>query len=101
MKKQILRQMQKKMHNQLTQMQDELGGKNVEGTSGGGAVKVVMSGKQEIISVNINPEVVNPQEVDVLEDLVFVAVKDALEKSQKLGMEMISQITGGVKLPGM
>lgn len=101
MKKQILRQMQKKMQGQLTQMQDDLGMKNVEGVSGGGAVKITMSGKQEIISVKISPEVVNPEEVDVLEDLVLVATKDALEKSQALGMEMLSQMTGGMKLPGM
>ena len=79
-------------------IQEDLGSKTVEGTSGGDLVKVEMNGRQELISIKINPSVVNPEEVDMLEDLLTVAFKDALAKSQELGM---SKLTGGLKIPGL
>lgn len=100
MKKQILKQMQKKVEQQISAMQDELGNQEVEGVASGGMVVVKMNGKQEALSVKINPEVVIKEETDVLEDLVLVALKDALEKSQQIGMQKMSQLTGGLKIPG-
>ena len=82
-------------------IQEDLGAKTVEGTSGGDLVKVEMNGRQELISIKINPSVVNPEEVDMLEDLLTVAFKDALAKSQELGMESMSKLTGGLKIPGL
>lgn len=101
MKKQILKQMQKKVQDQIQGMQEELANQVVEGVSGGGVVKVQATGANEIVSIKIAPEVVNSEEVDVLEDLVLVAVKDALNKAQGLSMEKISQLTGGLNLPGL
>lgn len=101
MKKQIMKNMQKKMQETLTQMQENLGSEIVEGTSGGGSVRVTINGKQEILSIKINPEVVNKDEVDVLEDLILVAINDGVKKSQELGMQKISQLTGGMNIPGL
>ncbi|MDQ7826763.1 MAG: YbaB/EbfC family nucleoid-associated protein [Candidatus Eremiobacteraeota bacterium] len=110
MQRQMMRQMQKKMGNLgglgnlgkvQEKLQEELAAKVIEGTSGGGVVKIEMNGKQEVLSVKIDPSVVNPEEADVLEDLVMVAMKDALSKSQALGAEMMSSLTGGLNIPGL
>ena len=82
-------------------IQEDLGSKTVEGTSGGELVKVEMNGRQELISIKIDPSIVNPEEVDMLEDLLTVAFKDAIAKSQELGMESMSKLTGGLKIPGL
>lgn len=101
MKKQILKNMQKKMQASFAEMQENLGNEVVEGSSGADAVKVTVNGKQEILSIKINPEMVNKDEVDILEDLVLIAVNDGLKKSQELGMQKISQLTGGMNIPGL
>lgn len=93
--------LQKMMMESLSKIQEELAGAEVEGTAGSGMVKVRASGQQEILSVKIDPCVVNPEEVDMLEDLVTVAVKDALAKAQALGAEKMSRLTGGMKIPGL
>ena len=76
-------------------------GERIEGSAGGGGVKVIATGAQEIIEIKINPEVVDSGDIEMLEDLVLVAVKDALEKSKKLMESKMSQITGGLSIPGM
>lgn len=93
--------MQKMLMESVTKMQEELGAQVVEGISGGGAVKAQANGLQEIISVKIDPSVVNPEEVDILEDLILVAVKDAFAKAQALSAGKMNQITGGLKIPGL
>ncbi|MBI2251890.1 MAG: YbaB/EbfC family nucleoid-associated protein, partial [Armatimonadetes bacterium] len=98
--KQILKQMQK-MKEQMGKMQEELGAQVVEGISGGGAVKIQVNGQQEILSVKIDPNVVNPEEVEILEDLILVAAKEALKRSQELGMQGMAKLTGGMKIPGL
>ena len=85
----------------LTKMQEELANTTLETTSGGGAVKVTINGQQEIQSVKISPEVVNPQEVEMLEDMVLAAIKDAYTKSQELASKKMGGITGGLKIPGL
>ena len=75
--------------------------KTVETTSGGGMVKVVASGKQRIVSIQIEKEVVDPDDVEMLEDLILAAVNDALLKSQEMVTQEMSKLTGGLNIPGL
>jgi len=77
------------------------GEQDVEVTAGGGAVKVVMTGHQKLQSVTIDPEVVNPEDVEMLQDLIVAAINEAVEASQKLAADEIGSITGGLNLPGL
>jgi DNA-binding YbaB/EbfC family protein len=93
-------QQAQKIQSRVKEMQLELEKKKVEATSGGGMVCAVVNGKQELLELKIDPEVVNPKDVEMLEELVCAAVNKALENSREmLGQEM-SKITGGIKLPG-
>lgn len=96
MMKQV-QQMQAKME----EMQTKLEGQEVEGSSGGGMVKVVTNGKQEIVSIEIDPEVVDKNDVEMLQDLIVAAVNQAREKAQELQAEQMSELTGGLNLPGL
>ena len=100
MNKNFLKQAQQ-MQAKLAKVQEELETETVEATSGGGAVKVVATGKQTIESIEIDPGAVDPEDVEILQDMVLAAVNDALAKSQELVQERIGAITGGMKLPGM
>jgi DNA-binding YbaB/EbfC family protein len=73
----------------------------VEGSSGGGAVKVTMNGQQKIQSVEISPEAVNPEDVELLQDLVLTAVSEALTKSQEAAAKHLGSVTGGLNIPGL
>ncbi len=90
-----------KMQQQMLKIQDELAKETVEATAGGGAVKATMTGQQKLVSVIIDPEVVDPEDVEMLQDLVVAAVGDALTKSQELQAKRLSVLTGGMKIPGM
>lgn len=96
----MMKQIQK-MQAKMEEVQKELEGKRVEGTSGGGMVKVVANGKQEILEIKIDPEVVNKEDVEMLEDLVLAAVNQAREKSVEVQNEEMAKLTGGLKIPGM
>ena len=96
-----LQKMQKELHEQMEKMQQEMADKTVEASSGGGAVTVVANGNQEILSVKINREAVDPDDIEMLEDLVLAAVNAAMEKSKALGQDSMSKLTGGFKLPGL
>jgi DNA-binding YbaB/EbfC family protein len=89
------------MHSRITQLQEEMAGKTIEASSGGGMVNVVMNGKQEIISVRIDPEVVNREDVEMLQDLIAAAVNEAIRKSQEMMTEEMKKITGGMSIPGL
>jgi hypothetical protein len=89
-----------KLQEKMEKAQEELEKTEVEGTSGGGMVTVVANGKQEIIRVKIDPEVVNPQEVELLEDLILAAVNQARERAQEVAEEKMREATSGM-LPGM
>jgi len=91
----IAREMQANMERAQTQLAEE----TVEGKAGGGAVVVVMTGTQEVRSVRIVPEAVDPSDVETLQDLVLAAVKDAVERSKALAAQRLGGITGGLKLP--
>jgi DNA-binding YbaB/EbfC family protein len=95
----MMKQIQK-MQAQMEEIQKELENKKVEGTSGGGMVKVIANGKQEILEITIDPEVVNPNEVEMLQDLIVAAANQARQKALELMAEDMSKLTGGMKLPG-
>ncbi len=96
----IMKQAQK-LQSKMLRLQEEMGDKTVETTAGGGMVKVVANGKQQITSIQIEKEVVDPDDVEMLQDLVLAAVNDALVKSQEMVSEEMGKLTGGMKLPGM
>jgi DNA-binding YbaB/EbfC family protein len=85
----------------LAKAQKELAEATVEATAGGGAVTVTITGQQEVKSIQIDPEAINPDDVEMLEDLVLAAVNEALTKSQELAAERMSKVTGGLKIPGL
>jgi DNA-binding YbaB/EbfC family protein len=89
------------LQEKLARLQEEAGKKTVEATAGGGMVTVVANGKQEILSIKIDPEVVNPAEVEMLQDLILAAVNEARRKSQELMAEQMKALTGGIQIPGL
>ena len=97
MNRNMMRQAQKQLA-QLQKIQEELETLTVEGSAGGGAVKVVMTGKQIVESVTIDPEAA--EEVDLLQDMVLAAVNDASTKAQELAAQKMSVVTGGMNIPG-
>jgi len=96
----IMKQAQE-MHARISKLQEEMAGKTVEASSGGGMVNVVMNGKQEILSVKIDPEVVNREDVEMLQDLIAAAVNEAVRKSQEMMTEEMKKATGGLSIPGL
>jgi len=97
----FMMQQAQKLQAQLARAQQELEALTVEGSSGGGAVTVTVNGQQKILAVKISPEVVNPEDVPMLEDLVLTAVSEALGKSQQAAAERLGGLTGGLKIPGL
>jgi len=85
----------------LAKAQQELSNVTLEASSGGGAVTVTIDGQQNIQSVKISPEVVNPDDVELLEDLVLTAVREAIAKSQEAANQSLGGLTGGLKIPGL
>src|SRR3989304_8675663 len=96
----IVRQAQK-MQAQMQKIQEELANKAVEASSGGGMVKAVVNGKQELLSIKIEPEVVNPSDVEMLQDLIVAAVNEGIKRSQAMMSEEMGKVTGGLGVPGL
>ena len=96
----MMKQMQK-MQKDMAKAQEELGEKRIEGTAGGGMVTVVVSGNKEVIEVNIKEEVIDPEDIEMLQDLVLTATNDALKKAEQLTNDTMGQFTKGMNLPGM
>lgn len=96
----LLKQAQK-MQEKIQKAQEELKTKTVETSVGGGMVTVVFNGGQELLSIKINPEAVDPEDVETLQELVMSAVNAGLKKSQEMVQSEMSQITGGMNIPGM
>ena len=96
----IMKQAQK-MQAQMARMQEDLAARTVEASAGGGMITVVASGKQEIVSIKIEPEVIDAGDRDMLQDLVVAAVNEALRKSQEMVAEEMKKITGGLNIPGL
>lgn len=89
------------MQQQMLEAQEALGDKTVEISAGGGAIKVVMTGHQKLESITIAPEVVDPDDVEMLQDLLLAAINEAVEASQNLAADEMSSITGGLNIPGL
>ena len=96
----LLRQAQL-MQSKMAKLQEELGDRQIEAGSGGGMVKVVCNGKQEIISIKIEKEAVNAEDIDMLEDLVLTAVNEGLRLSREMAEQQMGALTGGLKIPGL
>jgi len=96
----MMKQVQK-MQADMAKMQEELSNKTVESTAGGGVVRVVANGRQEIVSVEIKPEVVDPEDVEMLQDLVLTAVNEALKQAQDMMSKEMGKLTGGLNIPGL
>lgn len=97
---QLMRQMQQ-MQQRLAKIQEELANETVEGSAGGGAVSVTMTGQQKVQRVRIDPSVVDPDDVEMLQDLVLAAFNDAQTRAQQLAESRLGALTGGLKLPGL
>lgn len=91
----------KKMQEQMLKAQEELGNKTVEGTAGGGVVTITMNGHKKVLDVVIQPEAVDPDDVEMLQDLVLAAMNDALSQADELANQDMGKFTGGLKLPGL
>jgi DNA-binding YbaB/EbfC family protein len=89
------------LQSKMLKLQEEMADKTVETTSGGGMVKVVANGRQQLLSIQIEKEVVDPDDVEMLQDLILAAINDALIKSQEMATEEMSKLTGGLNIPGL
>lgn len=85
----------------LQQVQEELGNMTVESTAGGGAVKVVFTGSQDLQSITIDPGAVDPEDVEMLQDLIVAAVNEGMKASRDLAQKEMGKVTGGLNIPGM
>ena len=91
----------KALQEKMTKIQEQLAEMTVEATAGGGMVTVVMNGRQELISLKLEPQVVDPEDIDMLQDLIVAAVNDALRKSQELAAGEMGKLAGGLNIPGL
>jgi len=89
------------MQAKLASLQNELAEREVEASAGGGMVKVKVNGKQQLLSISINKECVDPNDVSTLEELVFTAVNQAMKQSQDMVQQAMSKVTGGMNIPGL
>lgn len=87
------------MQKKMAKIQEEMAEKEVSASAGGGAVTATVNGKQELLSVNIDKEVVDPEDVEMLQDLVLTAVNEALTKAQEMMTEEMNKVTGGMNMP--
>ncbi len=89
------------MQNRLAKIQQELEEATVEGTAGGGVIRAEVTGQRALKSIKIDPSAVDPEDVEMLEDLVVAAVQDAMDRAQKLAEDKMSALTGGMRIPGL
>ncbi len=89
------------MQSKMLKLQEELANKTVEATSGGGMVTAVVNGKNEVVSLSIERDVVDPDDIDMLQDLVMAAVNEGLRKVQEMTQEEMAKLTGGINIPGL
>ena len=89
------------LQDKMARVQEELGDKVVESSVGGGMVAARANGRQELLSITLEPEVVNPDDIEMLQDLIVAAVNDVLKKSQEMAAQEMSKLTGGLKIPGL
>ena len=96
-----LARMAQQMQQQMVRIQEELAETMVDGSAGGGAVRATVTGRQDLVSVSIEPSAVDPADVEMLQDLVVAAVNDALRASRELAETKLAAVTGGMRIPGM
>ncbi|HCQ02162.1 MAG: YbaB/EbfC family nucleoid-associated protein [Gemmatimonadota bacterium] len=96
----MMKQVQK-MQKKMMELQGELEQQRVEGTAGGGMITVVANGRQDILEIKIQPDVVDPDDVEMLEDLILAAIHQAQQRAQEMMNKEMGQITGGVQIPGL
>src|SRR5258707_11926463 len=96
-----LQRMAQQMQQDMLRVQTELESMTADGSAGGGAVRATVTGKQELVSVTIDPSAVDPDDVDMLQDLVVAAVNEALRASRAVAEQKMAAVTGGLRLPGM
>ena len=96
-----LQKLQQQMMQELGRIQAELEIATADGSAGGGVVKATVTGKQELVSVSLDPSAVDPADVEMLQDLIVAAVNDALRASRDLAEEKMKAVTGGLKIPGL
>ncbi len=104
MQKQMFQKMMKQIEtvgSKVSQLQEELAEKTVSAASGGGMVTATVNGQKEVVSIKIEKDVVNPEDVELLEDLICAAVNEALSRSQEMISGEMSKLTGGLKIPGL
>jgi len=89
------------MQKRMAQVQQELEERRIEVSAGGGMVTAVVSGKQQLLSLTIDPKAVDPDDVEMLQDLVVAAISEALKQSQQLAQDEMSKVTGGMNIPGL
>ena len=89
------------MQSEMTKLQEELKEREVEGTAGGEAVKAVVNGNKNLVSLTLSPDAVDPEDVEMLQDLIVTAVNDAMKKVDQMTEKELGKVTGGLKLPGM
>lgn len=96
----IMKQAQQ-MQQKMARMQEELQAREVEASAGGGMVTATVNGAQQLVALKMEPSVVDPEDVEMLQDLVLAAVNEAIKKSQAMAQEEMSKITGGMNIPGL
>lgn len=89
-----------KLQSKMLQLQEELAEKTIESSSGGGMIRVVANGRQQVVSISIDKEAVDPDDIEMLQDMILAAVNDALTKSQEMVAAEMGKLTGGFNLPG-
>jgi len=96
-----LQRIQQQMMQELGRIESELEAATVEGSAGGGVVRATVTGKQDVVSVAIDPAAVDPADVEMLQDLIVAAINDALRGSKELAQQKMAAVTGGLRLPGL
>ena len=91
----------KKLQERMTSLQNELALRTVEASSGGGMVSVLVNGQHELVSLKIEKEVINPEDVDMLQDLIMAAVNEGMRKAQEMASAEMAKLTGGINIPGL
>jgi len=91
----------KKLQERMASLQDELALRTVEASAGGGMVSVLVNGRHELVSLKIEREVVNPGDVDMLQDLILAAVNEGMRKAQEMAAAEMAKLTGGINIPGL
>jgi hypothetical protein len=96
----LMKQAQK-LQSKMQEMQAELGNRTVSAQAGGGMVEATVNGRQELLALRIDPEVANPDDVDMLQDLILAAINEALNRSREMVAQEMSKLTGGLSMPGL